>query len=69
MTESQIKTEVIKILPDNWPYAKKLKVLEQLAEIYRKKSREEVEKDSLKFRAKVGRKDIDYSPVLHNGKG
>lgn len=41
----QLQAEIIKMLPDKWNYQDRLQFFEQLAEIYRKKSRESVYKN------------------------
>jgi len=38
----QLQAEIIKMLPDKWNYQDRIQFFEQLAEIYRKKSRESV---------------------------
>lgn len=38
----QLQDEIIKMLPDKWNYQDRIQFFEQLAEIYRKKSRESV---------------------------
>jgi len=67
MNKKLLKMEIIKLLPDNWSATQKYQFFESLADEYRKKSRDEVNSDERKFRAKIGKqKTEDYSPVLKN---
>jgi hypothetical protein len=43
----QLQAEIIKMLPDKWNYQDRIQFFEQLAEIYRKKSRESVYRNDL----------------------
>lgn len=60
---NKLKAEIIKMLPDEWNYQDRLKFFEQLADIYRKKSRESV------YKSDKVKKGIDYTPTMPNGKG
>jgi hypothetical protein len=42
--EKKLQAEMIKMLPDDWNYQDKLKFFENMADIYRKKSRDSVYK-------------------------
>jgi len=66
MTKKQLKVHIITMLPGEWSYAEKLSFFEDLAAMYRKKSQLDVSSDERKFRAKIGKKNIDYTPVLKN---
>ena len=60
---TKLKAEIIKLLPDEWSYAERLSFFEDLAADYRKKSREQV------YKSDKATKQIDYTPILPNGKG
>lgn len=51
---NKLKAEIIKMLPDEWNYQDRLKFFEQLADIYRKKSRESVYRDKVILKTDEG---------------
>lgn len=58
---NKLKAEIIKTLPDDWDVQTRLKFFEEMAEIYRKKSRDSVYKDKVVLKTDDGYKT--------NGKG
>lgn len=50
-TMKEIQMDIRNCLPEKWTYSQKLKALEELADEYRKKSRDEVYGDQ-KFKGK-----------------
>lgn len=63
-----IKMEIRKLLPDDWTATVRYQFLTELADEFRKKSQTEVNQDERKFRAKLPRKNIDYTPVMNKEK-
>ena len=60
---NKLKAEIVKMLPDDWSIAERLKFFEEMADDYRSKSRSEVYKSD---KVKGG---IDYTPITKTGKG
>jgi len=59
-----LKMEIRKLMPDDWTNTVKYQFLTELADEYRKKSQDEVNADERKFRSRMPKKDIDYTPTL-----
>lgn len=51
---NKLKAEIIKMLPDDWDVQTRLKFFEEMAEIYRKKSRDSVYKDKVVLKTDEG---------------
>ena len=58
-----LKAKIVTMLPDDWGYPERLKFFEDMAADYRKKSRDNV------YKSDKANKQIDYTPILPNGKG
>lgn len=60
---NKLKAEIVKMLPDDWSIADRLKFLEEMADDYRSKSRAEV------YKSDKVKGNIDYTPITKTGKG
>lgn len=52
MNKKMLTAEIIKMLPDKWSHSVTCQFFEQLAEVYRKKSRKDIYREEAKDRAK-----------------
>jgi hypothetical protein len=67
---NMIAMSIRKAMPDTMTLAEKAQLLENMADEYRKKSRDDVHSDAAKFRAKTGRVSAeDYSPIIDKADG
>lgn len=54
--KKQLQTKMMMMLPDDWDVQTRLKYFEEMAEIYRKKSRDSVYKDKVVLKTDEGYK-------------